>query len=110
MPIVTYPRATWRLQTEQEAVPVCEEEKTEPFVFRTAFMTCYFEKLVIVVNRNLCGYCINNVGHTQSLHMFTKTSLQLEHIFTLNGWNQVMNSRGGTTHKLVNTTWMVHVK
>ena len=51
---------------------MCEEEKTELFVFRTAFMTCYFEKLVIVVNRNLCGYCINNVGRTQSLHMFTK--------------------------------------
>ena len=72
MPRVTYPRATWRLQAEQEAVPVCEEEKTELFVFRTAFMTCYFEKLVIAVNRNLCGYCINNVGRTQSLHMFTK--------------------------------------
>ena len=39
VPSVTYPRATWRLQAEQEAVPVCEEEKTEPFVFRTAFMT-----------------------------------------------------------------------
>ena len=72
MPSVTYPRATWRLQAEQEAVPVCEEEKTELFVFRTTFMTCYFEKLVIAVNRNLCGYCINNVGRTQSLHMFTK--------------------------------------
>ena len=28
VPSVTYPRATWRLQAEQEAVPVCEEEKT----------------------------------------------------------------------------------
>ena len=65
---LSYPRATWRLQAEQKAVPVCEEEKTELFVF----MTCYFEKLVIAVNRNLCGYCINNVGRTQSLHMFTK--------------------------------------
>ena len=74
MPSVTYPRATWRLQAEQEAVPVCEEEKTELFVFRIAFMTCYFEKLVIAVNRNLCGYCINNVGRTQSLHMFTKNT------------------------------------
>ena len=72
VPSATYPRATWRLQVEQEAVPVCEEEKTELFVFRTAFMTCYFEKLVIAVNRNLCGYCINNVGRMQSLHMFTK--------------------------------------
>ena len=72
MPSVTYPRATWRLQAEQEAVPVCEEEKTQLFVFRTTFMTCYFEKLVIAVNRNLCGYCINNVGRMQSLHMFTK--------------------------------------
>ena len=51
---------------------MCEEEKTEPFVFRTAFMTCYFEKLLIVVNMNLCGYYINNVRRTQSLHMFTK--------------------------------------
>ena len=62
MPSVTYPRATWRLQAEQEAVPVCEEEKTEFFVFRTAFMTCYFKKLVtyvVIVSimlgaRNLC--------------------------------------------------------
>ena len=41
-------------------------------MFRTAFMTCYFEKLVIVVNRNLCGYYINDLGCTQSLQMFTK--------------------------------------
>ena len=41
-------------------------------MFRTAFMTCYFKKLVIAVNRNLCGYFINNVGRTLSLHMFTK--------------------------------------
>ena len=33
MPSVTYPRATWRLQSEQEAVPLYEEEKTELLVF-----------------------------------------------------------------------------
>ena len=31
VPSVTYPRATWRLQAEQEAVPVCEKKKTELF-------------------------------------------------------------------------------
>ena len=51
-----------------------KKRKQELFVFRTVFMTCYFEKLVIAVNRNLCGYCINNVGRTQSLHMFTKNT------------------------------------
>ena len=61
MPSVTYPRATWRLQAEQEAVPVCEEEKNGFLCLEQPFMTCYFEKLVIAVNRNLCGYCINNV-------------------------------------------------
>ena len=71
MPSVTYPRATGDSRRSKKLF-VCEEEKTELFVFRTAFMTCYFEKLVIAVNRNLCGYCINNVGRTQSLHMFTK--------------------------------------
>ena len=41
-------------------------------MFRTAFMTCSFEKLVIVVKRNLCGYYFNSVGRTLSLHIFTK--------------------------------------
>ena len=41
-------------------------------MFKTAFTTCYFEKLVIAVNRNLFGYYISNVGRTQSLYMSTK--------------------------------------
>ena len=46
-----------------------KKRKQNFFVFRTAFMTCYFEKLVIAVNRNLCDYYINNVGRMLSLHM-----------------------------------------
>ena len=40
---------------------MCEEKKTELLCVRTAFMTCYFEKLVIAVNRNLCGYYVIDI-------------------------------------------------
>ena len=51
--------------------------KKSLLVFRTVLVACYFEKLAVMVDRNLCGY-ISNTGCALSLHACTENRTKFQ--------------------------------